>query len=101
MKWQNERMSGYIGSERPYLDGPREAFLQLVAKFPYHDGSGCCFHFEDKEGRLLVWFSKRKSSLEIGAAIRASFVITKHLDYNGAQQNITKSFRILSSVGEA
>jgi hypothetical protein len=85
----------FIGSDRPYLDGPREATLRLVAKFPYHNEHGNCFHFHDSAGNILVWFSKRKASLEVGAIVRAAFVIYKHEQYNDQAQNLIRKFRIL------
>ncbi len=89
-------MNPYIGSSRPYVDGPREDLLRLVAKFPYlHFGSGCCFHFHDPEGRVIVWMTKREQILEVGDTIRASFVVKSHMEWEGVPQNITKQFKIL------
>jgi hypothetical protein len=78
---------GYIGSAHPYLDGEREMELHLTAKFQYHEGSGFCYHFQDPEGRCVVWFSKRKQNLAVGSTIRATFVIYKHSEFNGSKQN--------------
>ena len=91
--------NGYIGSDRPHLDGEREMELRLTAKFPYHDGSGFCYHFQDPEGRCVVWFSKRKRDLTVGSTIRATFEIYKHSEFNGSQQNLVRKFRLKS--GEA
>jgi hypothetical protein len=86
--------NGYIGSDRPYLDGEREMELCLTAKFPYHDDSGFCYHFRDSEGRCVVWFSKRKRKLAVGSVIQATFVIYKHSEFDGAPQNLASNFRI-------
>ena len=86
--------NGYIGGEPPYVDGEREMDLRLTAKFPYHDGSGFCYHFADPEGRCVVWFSKRKQNLEVGSMIRASFVIYKHQQFNGSPENLARKFHI-------
>jgi len=85
----------FIGSERPYKDGPRQAVLRLTAKFPYHDGHGSCFHLHDPDGNLFVWFSKKHVILEVGTTVRASFVIQSHKEYEGMLQNVTQQFRIL------
>ena len=87
--------SGYIGSDRPYLDGPHEAELQVVAIFPYKSGEGHCHHFHDSEGRLVVWFTKRKKSLKVGDRVRASFIVESHTEYLGVKQNLTRQFRLL------
>jgi hypothetical protein len=89
----------YIGSSRPYLDGPREDVLQVVAKFPYmHFGSGCCFHFHDSLGRVVVWLTKREQRLEGGDRIRASFVVKSHMEWDGVPQNGTINFKILEKL---
>lgn len=85
---------GYIGGDKPYLDGERDMDLRLTAKFPYHDGSGVCYHFADPEGRCVVWFSKRKRNLEVGSTVRASCVIYKHQEFNGLRENLARKFRI-------
>ena len=91
-------MAGYIGSARPYLDGPRVADLCLVAMFPYTSGSGTCYHFKDAAGHILVLFSKKPVTLIVGDRIRASFVVKSHRDYNGLQENLTKNFKIIKSL---
>ena len=88
-------MSGFIGSERPYRDGIREAELQLVAEYPYHDNSGKCYHFRDTDWHLIVWFSKRKQPLEIGDRILASFAIQSHSIYEAQEQNIANKFHLI------
>jgi len=90
-EWSHE----YIGTDRPYLDGEREMLLHLLEKLPYYDSSGNCFLFRDAEGHCIVWFSKRRVALEVGADIRARFTVKSHREYNGVRENIVKSFRIL------
>ena len=58
-----------------------------------------CYHFQDSEGRCVVWFSKRKRDLAVGSKIRATFVIYKHSEFNGSKQNLARKFRLKS--GEA
>ena len=91
-------MSGFIGSAKPYLDGPHLSDVRLTAVFPYSNGLGSCLHFHDSEGRLLVWFTKRRVTIEVGERIRASFVVKSHLSYEGTEQNITKSLKILERL---
>ena len=92
-------MHPYIGSSRPYLDGPHEDELRFVAKFPYLNfGSGCCFHFHDPFGRFVVWLSMREQHLDVGDKIRASFVVKSHMEWDGVPQNITKKFKILERL---
>ena len=91
-------MGGFIGGDKPYLDGPHESELRLTAMFPYSNGLGTCFHFHDSEGHLLVWFSKRPMGIEIGERIRAAFVVKSHQSYQGLEQNITKGFKILERL---
>jgi hypothetical protein len=90
----------FIGSEFPYRDGPREALLRVAAMFPYHDGHGTCFHLHDSSGNVFVWFSKKKIGFEVGALIRANFVIQSHREYEGKKENITKRFRVLEILEE-
>ena len=88
--------AGYIGSDRPYLDGEHEMQLRCVAIFPYLSGNGPgnCFHFTDPQGRVVVSFSRRKNKIQVGSIVRAKFVINAHREYEGQPQNIAKKFRI-------
>lgn len=87
--------AGYIGSDKPYLDGEHEMQLNCVGVFPYQDGTGNCFHFTDPFGRLVVFFSKRKSQIQVGSVVRAKFVIKSHHEFKGQQQNIANKFRVI------
>jgi len=91
-------MAGFIGSKTPYRDGIREAELRLVATFPYDSGHGTCYHFKDESGHVIVHFSKGPVTLAIGDRIRASFVVQSHQLFNEIQQNITKSFKVLTKL---
>lgn len=53
--------AGYIGSDRPYLDGEHEMQLRCVGLFPYlgPNGPENCFHFTDPQDRLVVFLSRR------------------------------------------
>ena len=95
-----EWCSAYLGSDRPYQDGVREADVRLVESFSYHDGRGRCFRFSDLEGHCLVWFTKRKRDIQIGQTFRVSFVIKSHREFNGVLENIAKEFRILAEGSE-
>lgn len=88
-------MSGFIGGERPYLDGEHESLLTVVSIFPYVCGHGNCFHLDTDNGERVVWFSRRRQSIKIGDKIRARFVVQSHKEYNGLPENIVKKFRIL------
>jgi hypothetical protein len=88
----------FIGSARPYLDGPVISELQLIAKLPYFDNSGSCLKFLDAHNRVVVWFTKRWNALEVGAKIRAEFVVRSHRIYNGEAQNVVKRFRALIDI---
>jgi hypothetical protein len=92
----HEWCSEYLGSDRPYQDGVREADVRLVESFSYHDGHGRCFRFSDLEGHCLVWFTKRERDIQTGQTYRVSFVIQSHREFNGVRENITKKFRILA-----
>jgi len=87
---------GYIGSDRPYLDGEYEVQLCCVGLFPYQgrNGPGNCFHFTDPHGRLVVYFSTRNSKIQVGSIVHAKFVIKAHREFEGQLQNIAKKFRI-------
>ena len=87
---------GYIGSDRPYLDGEHEMELRCVGLFPYLSlkGPGNCFHFTDPHGRLVVCFSRRKPAVQVGSIVHAKFVIDAHREFEGQSQNIAKKFRI-------
>jgi hypothetical protein len=87
---------GFIGGDRPYLYGEHEMQLRCVGLFPYLSlkGPGNCFHFADAQGRLVVFFSRRNSRIQVGSVIRAKFVIDAHREFNGQPQNIAKKFRI-------
>jgi hypothetical protein len=88
---------GYIGSDRPYLDGEHELQLRCVGLFPYLslNGPGNCFHFKDPQGRLVVCFSRRNSKIQVGSIVHAKFVIKAHREFEGQPQNIAKKFRII------
>lgn len=88
-------MPGYVGTARPYQDGPREAELSLVALFPYLDGFGHCLHFRDSRGRLFVWFSKANVKLSVGDRVLASFVVYAHRDFHGLHENLIRKLKIL------
>jgi len=94
---------GYIGSDRPYLDGEHEMQLRCVGVFPYlsRNGPGNCFHYTDPQGRLVVCFSKRGSKVQVGSIIRAKFVIDAHREFEGRSQNIAKKFRITKGPNQA
>lgn len=94
---------GYIGSDRPYLDGEHEMQLRCVAIFPYfsEDGPGNCFHFTDPQGRVVVSFSRRKNKIQVGSNVQAKFVISAHREYEGRQENIAKKFRITEGPDSA
>jgi hypothetical protein len=87
---------GYIGSDRPYLDGEYEMQLRCVGFFPYlsRNGPGNCFHFTDPHGRLVVCFSRQNSKIQVGSIVHAKFVIKAHREFEGQLQNIAKKFRI-------
>lgn len=85
----------FLGSDRPYLDGEYVKELTVTARYPYAPGSGCCFHFSDGEGHVVVWFTKRRAALVVGQRVRAAFVVTSHKNFEGVKQNIAKKFRIL------
>jgi hypothetical protein len=88
--------AGYIGSDRPYLDGEYEMELRCVGLFPYRsmNGPGNCFHFMDPQGRLVVSFSRRNSKIQVGSIVHAKFVINAHREFEGQLQNIAKKIRI-------
>lgn len=88
---------GYIGSDRPYLDGEHEMELRCVGLFPYLSlkGPGNCFHLMDPQGRLVVCFSRRNSKIQVGSVVRAKFVIDAHKEFQGQLQNIAKKFRVI------
>jgi hypothetical protein len=88
--------AGYIGSDRPYLDGEHEMQLRCVGLFPYssRNGPGNCFHFTDPHGRLVVYFSRRNSKIQVGSIVYAKFAIKAHREFEGQPQNIAKGFRI-------
>jgi hypothetical protein len=88
--------AGYIGSDRPYLDGEYEMQLRCVGIYPYLslNGPGNCFHFTDPQGRLVVCFSRRSAKVQVGSIVHAKFVINAHREFEGQPQNITKKFRI-------
>ena len=89
--------TGYIGSDRPYLDGEQETQLRCIGLFPYlsQNGPGNCFHFTDPDGRLVVFFYRRSSRIQVGDVVRARFTIKAHREFNGQQQNIAKKLRIM------
>jgi hypothetical protein len=88
--------AGYIGSDRPFLDGEHETELLCVGVFPYSslNGPGNCFQFTDPQARLVVVFSRRKSKIQVGSVVHAKFVIKAHREFEGQPQNIAKKFRI-------
>lgn len=88
--------AGYIGSDRPYLDGEHEVELRCVGIFPYlsRNGPGNCFHFTDPQGRLVVSFSRRNNKIQVGSLLRAKFVIKAHREFECQPENIAKKFRI-------
>lgn len=94
-------MPGFIGSERPYLDGDREMSLRLIAIFAYDMDRGHCFHFQSTDGQRLIWFSRRKQALQIGDGIRARFVVYRHQTYEGIEENLIRKLRIVSKVYNA
>lgn len=94
------RVPNYIGSDRPYLDGERVMQLRVVAIFPYTTGPGLCFHLDTESGDRIVWFTKRRQTVQVGDDVRARFVIYKHQEYNGQRENVAKRFRILQNEKE-
>jgi hypothetical protein len=94
--------AGYIGSDRPYLDGEHEMELRCVGLFPYQSlkGPGNCFHFTDPHGRLVVCFSRRNNKIQVGSIVYAKFVIYAHREFVGQPQNIAKKFRIVEGPGQ-
>jgi hypothetical protein len=93
MAWNTQR----LGSDHPYLDGEVKTELVLREKRPYWDNSGYCYLFADEAEHCIVWFSKRKRpDLDVGATIKARFVIKSHRIYNGVLENVTKGFSYTS-----
>jgi hypothetical protein len=88
-------MPGFIGSQRPYLDGEHESSLTVVKVFPYNGGHGNCFHLDTDNGERIVWFSRRKQSIKVGDKFRARFVVQSHQEYNGLSENVVRNVRIL------
>ena len=87
--------AGYIGGDRPYLDGEYEMQLRCVGVFPYssRNGRGNCPHFTDPHGRLVVYFSRRNAKVQVGSIVHAKFLINAHREFDGQPQNIAKKFR--------
>lgn len=69
--------------------------LRVVAIFPYTTGPGLCFHMDTESGDRVVWFTKRRQTLNVGDDIRARFVVYKHQEYNGHPENLARRFRIV------
>lgn len=72
--------------------------LRLVAAYPYDHERGHCFHFDTEFGQRIVWFSKRKQTLQIGDRIRARFTIYQHERFNGVAENKARKLTILEKL---
>jgi hypothetical protein len=91
-------MAGFIGSDQPYRDGEREMTMRLVAIYPYDMERGHCFHFDSDFGYRIVWFSRRKQTLQIGDRIRARFTLYSHELFQGIYENKVRKFTILERL---
>lgn len=89
--------SPYIGSSRPYRDGPLQARLAVRRKCDHFGerGSGWSLIFQDSLGRWVVWHTARDPKLEVGDSVTAEFVVKSHWERDGVPENLTSRFRIL------
>lgn len=88
-------MSGYLGGERPYEAGFFERDLTVLAVYVYDMERGHCFHLKDSNGHRLVWFTRRKRPYGPGDSLRARFMVRRHQEYCGQQENIVKRFSVI------
>ena len=91
-------MSGYLGGDRPYTAGTFERGLTVVAIYAYDMDRGHCFHLDDADGHRIVWFTRRKHPYKVGDSFRAQFMIRRHQEFNGQQENVVKRFRVISTA---